>query len=227
MCVLGAVQGERVEGLTGVWVGGAKLAAIGVRARKWVTYHGLALNVVPDLAPFQHIVPCGIGDRPVGSVASALGRHDAAGEQLPAELLDPLAPAEGQEEVEAKLRQLLAANAAAGGAGYDAPPAASAGSGPARGTATGDATPGASTSGAGEPFQVHVPDPLLIEYRYALLDAFSEVFGLSLVAASSAGTAGGGGGSSSSSSSGSSWHPRDPLGIAHAQSTGRPAAAVV
>ncbi|GBF99410.1 plastidial lipoyltransferase-like [Raphidocelis subcapitata] len=72
------LKGERVEGLTGVWVGGAKLAAIGVRARKWVTFHGLALNVCPDLRPFAAIVPCGIGDRPVGSVRTALAAEAAA-----------------------------------------------------------------------------------------------------------------------------------------------------
>ena len=50
-----------------------KLAAIGVRARRWVTYHGMALNVDPNLSHFRAIVPCGIGDRPVGSVAQMLG----------------------------------------------------------------------------------------------------------------------------------------------------------
>ena len=43
-----------------------------VRARRWVTYHGMALNVDPDLRHFRAIVPCGIGDRPVGSVAQML-----------------------------------------------------------------------------------------------------------------------------------------------------------
>ena len=54
------LSGERLEGLTGVWVGGRKVAAIGVRARRWVTYHGLAVNVDMDLRPFEDIVPCGI-----------------------------------------------------------------------------------------------------------------------------------------------------------------------
>lgn len=63
-----------MAGLTGVWVGGAKVAAIGVRASRWVTYHGLALNVAMDLGPFQGIVPCGIADRGVTSVQQLLVR---------------------------------------------------------------------------------------------------------------------------------------------------------
>lgn len=61
--------GERVEGLTGVWVGDAKVAAIGVGIHKWVTFHGIALNVNPDMTHFTYIVPCGIADRPVTSLA--------------------------------------------------------------------------------------------------------------------------------------------------------------
>ncbi|GAB4818517.1 hypothetical protein N2152v2_005563 [Parachlorella kessleri] len=66
------LKGERIQGLTGVWVGGSKVAAIGVRASRWVTYHGLALNVAMDLTPFQQIVPCGIADRGVTSVEQLL-----------------------------------------------------------------------------------------------------------------------------------------------------------
>jgi lipoyl(octanoyl) transferase len=60
------LAGERSSGQTGVWLEGRKLAAIGVGARRWISQHGLALNVSCDLAGFAAIVPCGISDRPVG-----------------------------------------------------------------------------------------------------------------------------------------------------------------
>ncbi|MFZ9952627.1 MAG: lipoyl(octanoyl) transferase LipB [Vulcanococcus sp.] len=60
------LRGERIEGLTGVWLDGAKVAAIGVGARRWISQHGLALNVEADLSGFAAVVPCGIRDRPVG-----------------------------------------------------------------------------------------------------------------------------------------------------------------
>ncbi len=60
------VQGDRVPGLTGVWVQGYKVAAIGIKVSQWITMHGFALNVCPDMSGFQHIVPCGIADKPVG-----------------------------------------------------------------------------------------------------------------------------------------------------------------
>jgi lipoyl(octanoyl) transferase len=68
------VRGERRNGRIGIWVakpGGeeAKIGALGVRVRRWVTYHGVALNLAPDLGHFAGIVPCGISDAGVTSLA--------------------------------------------------------------------------------------------------------------------------------------------------------------
>jgi lipoyl(octanoyl) transferase len=90
------VTGERREGRVGIWVargagekaGGAedKIGALGVRVRHWVTYHGVALNVAPDLAHYRGIVPCGISQHGVTSLAA-------------------LGVAAGMDEVDAALRE--------------------------------------------------------------------------------------------------------------------------
>jgi lipoyl(octanoyl) transferase len=68
------VQAGRVPGLTGIWVGDLKLAAIGVRVSSgWITSHGFALNVTTDLSYFGSIIPCGIQDRGVTSLERLLG----------------------------------------------------------------------------------------------------------------------------------------------------------
>lgn len=72
------VMGERREGRVGIWVvmpdgSEAKIAAIGVRIRHWVTFHGISINVNPDLSHFNGIVPCGISDHGVTSL-HALGK---------------------------------------------------------------------------------------------------------------------------------------------------------
>src|SRR5271170_6826951 len=68
------VQGERRDGRVGVWIAGPhgrddKIAAIGVRVRRWVSYHGVALNIDPDLDHYRGIVPCGISGHGVTSLA--------------------------------------------------------------------------------------------------------------------------------------------------------------
>lgn len=66
------ITAETIDGITGVWVDGAKIAAIGVKISRGVAYHGFAINVTTDLSYYSHIVPCGIADRPVTSMAEVL-----------------------------------------------------------------------------------------------------------------------------------------------------------
>ena len=75
------ITAGREPGYTGVWCEGGKIGAIGVRVSSgWITSHGFALNVEPDLSLYETIVPCGIPDRPVTSMARELGRAPAIAE---------------------------------------------------------------------------------------------------------------------------------------------------
>lgn len=65
------------QGLTGVWTAAGKIAAIGVKISRGITFHGFSINVNPDLSHYRHIIPCGISDRPVSSMAGLLSDEPA------------------------------------------------------------------------------------------------------------------------------------------------------
>jgi lipoyl(octanoyl) transferase len=74
------LKGERSDGETGVWLDAGtpfarKICALGVRASRWVTMHGFAFNVNTNLGYFDHIIPCGIDDKAVTSLATELKRE--------------------------------------------------------------------------------------------------------------------------------------------------------
>lgn len=74
VCAHYGISAGRIDGLTGVWIENRKICAIGVRASRWVTMHGFALNVNTNLNYFGYIIPCGIDDKEVTSLAAELGR---------------------------------------------------------------------------------------------------------------------------------------------------------
>ncbi len=67
------IDGQRLSVNTGVWVGNNKIAAIGIKVRRWVSMHGIALNCNPDMTPFHMIIPCGIQGHGVTSLSLELG----------------------------------------------------------------------------------------------------------------------------------------------------------
>jgi lipoyl(octanoyl) transferase len=67
------IKAERIKGFTGVWVGGEKIASIGVGIKNWITYHGFALNVSTDLSYFDMMIPCGISGVEMTSMKKILG----------------------------------------------------------------------------------------------------------------------------------------------------------
>tara|TARA_B100000508_G_scaffold141092_1_gene146424 strand:+ start:87651 stop:88358 length:708 start_codon:yes stop_codon:yes gene_type:complete len=88
------VVGERVDGLTGVWIDGKtdrarKVCAMGVKSSRWVTMHGIGFNINTDLNYFNHIIPCGIEDKSVTSLSKELG-HEVDMDEVKAILLAKL-----------------------------------------------------------------------------------------------------------------------------------------
>ena len=77
------IHSESDDRPTGIWVGDAKIAAIGVKISQRVTTHGFALNVNPDLSYFDHIVPCGMPDAPVTSMARELSKEVSVEQVIP------------------------------------------------------------------------------------------------------------------------------------------------
>ena len=71
------IEGRRIDGVTGVWVKRSKIASIGIAIRKWVTYHGFALNVSTNLDYFELILSCGITDVRITSIGSWLGNEES------------------------------------------------------------------------------------------------------------------------------------------------------
>ncbi len=75
VCADYGIQAGRVKGMTGTWVAAEKIGAIGIRISRWITSHGFAFNVTTNLEHFGLIVPCGIGDRGVTSLARLVGHN--------------------------------------------------------------------------------------------------------------------------------------------------------
>lgn len=92
------LEAQRKSGLTGVWVGEWKIASIGVGVRRWITYHGFALNVNPELAYFAAIVPCGLSGVRMTSMAECLARSVSVAE-MKSRVAESFARRFGYEEI--------------------------------------------------------------------------------------------------------------------------------
>ena len=90
------LEAGREAGKTGVWIRGRKLASIGIACRRWVTFHGLALNVTTDLSYFQRINPCGFQASVMTSMAAESGRDDLDMAEIKAQLSADLGDALGR-----------------------------------------------------------------------------------------------------------------------------------
>jgi len=94
-----SVRGERVPGRTGVWVSGAKIASIGIAVRRWVSYHGVALNVRPDLGFFDLINPCGLSGIEMTSLSAILGAESPELAEVRVRIAEKLAETLGYGEL--------------------------------------------------------------------------------------------------------------------------------
>ena len=99
------LEGKRISGLTGVWLDGYKVAAIGIKVSRWITMHGFALNVCPDLTGFREIIPCGIADRPVGSLVQF--RPNISIDQVRQDIIRVFSAVFGVEMKEGSDREIL------------------------------------------------------------------------------------------------------------------------
>jgi len=103
------VTAERSAGQTGVWTQGRKLASIGVHARDWVTWHGFALNVTTDLSYFDLMVPCGIAEVVMTSLAREAGEAPDLGRRTRAQVVAGMAEVFGLAAVPIRAEELDAA----------------------------------------------------------------------------------------------------------------------
>jgi lipoyl(octanoyl) transferase len=106
------IVAERSAGQTGVWTQGRKLASIGVHARDWVTWHGFALNVTTDLSYFDLMVPCGIAEVEMTSVANETGQSDGLDARVRERVIDGVAEVFSLEAVRIAPEELAAMVAA-------------------------------------------------------------------------------------------------------------------